>query len=60
LKFNLIDFFEGVTKKVDERGAVDVDYMDFSTAFDKVLHGRLLHEFKPHGIQGEDSKWIQN
>ena len=34
--------------------------MDFSKAFDKVLHGRLLHKVKSHGIQGEVSKWIQN
>ena len=33
---NLIKFFEGVTKKVDEDNAVDVVYMDFSKAFDKV------------------------
>ena len=57
---NLIDFFEGVTKKVDEGSAVDVVSMDFSKAFDKVPHGRLLHKVKSHGIQGEVSKWIQN
>ena len=57
---NLIEFFEGVTKKVDEGSAVDVVYMDFSKAFDKVPHGRLLHKVKSHGIQGEVAKWIQN
>ena len=56
---NLIEFFEGVTKKVDEGSAVVV-YMDFSNAFDKVPHGRLLQKVKSHGIQGEVSKWIQN
>ena len=34
--------------------------MDFSKAFDKVSHGRLLHKVKSHGIQGEVAKWIQN
>ena len=57
---NLIELFEGVTKKVDEGTAVDVVYMDFSKAFDKVPHGRLLHQVNSHGIQGEVSKWIQN
>ena len=40
---NFIEFFEGVTKKADEGSAVDIVYMDFSKAFDKVLHGRLLN-----------------
>ena len=54
---NLIAFFEGVTKKVDEGSAVDIIYMDFSKAFDKVPHGRLLHKVKSHlGIQGEVAK----
>jgi len=57
---NLVEFFEGVTKKVDEGSAVDVVYMDFSKTFDKVPHGRLLHKVKSHGIQGEVDKWILN
>ena len=56
----MIEFFEGITKKIDEGSAVDVIYMDFSKAFDKVPHGRLLHKVKSHGVQGEVSKWIQN
>ena len=50
---HLIEFFEGVTKKVDEGSAVDVVYMDFSKDFDKVPHGRLVSKVRPHGIQGE-------
>ena len=33
---NLIRFFEEVTEMIDEGRAVDVVYMDFSKAFDKV------------------------
>ena len=57
---HMIEFFEGVTKKLDEGSAVDVIYVDFSKAFDKVPRGRLLHKVKSHGIQGEVAKWIQN
>ena len=57
---NLIEFFEGVTKKVDEGSAVDVVYMDFSQAFDKVPHGSLLHLVQSHTIKGEVAKWVQN
>eukprot|EP00061_Rhincodon_typus_P014533 g41604.t1 len=34
---NLIEFFEEVTKVINKGRAMDVVYMDFSKAFDKVL-----------------------
>ena len=43
---NLIEFFEEVTKCVDEGRAVDVIYKDFSKAFDKVPHGRLMKKVR--------------
>ena len=57
---NLIEFFEEVTKMIDEGRAVDVVYMDFSKAFDKVPHGRLVQKVKLHGIRDELARWIQN
>ena len=50
---NLIEFFEEVTKAIDEGRAVDVVYMNFSKAIDKVPHGRLVQKVKSHGISGE-------
>ena len=44
----------------DKGRAVDVVYMDFSKAFDKVPHGRLVQKIKSHGIRGELARWIQN
>ena len=35
---NLLWFFEEITKWVDEGSPVDVIYLDFQKAFDKVLH----------------------
>eukprot|EP00061_Rhincodon_typus_P015190 g42725.t1 len=57
---NLIEFFEEVTRRIDEGRAVDVIYMDFSKEFDKVPHGRLVNKFKSNGIQGELAIWIQD
>ncbi|WP_260439318.1 reverse transcriptase domain-containing protein, partial [Proteus mirabilis] len=57
---NLIEFFEVVTKEVDEGKAVDVVYMDFSKVFDKVPHGRLLQLIRRYGIEGELEVWIRN
>ena len=46
--------------KMIEGRAVDVVYMDFSKAFDKVPHGRLVQKVKSHGIRGELARQIQN
>lgn len=45
---NLIEFIEGLTKKVDGGRFVDVVYVNFSKPF-----GRLLWMVKLHGSQGE-------
>ena len=39
---NILCFFEDVTKWVDEGSPVDIIYLDFKKAFDKVPHQRLL------------------
>ncbi|MDZ1603208.1 reverse transcriptase family protein, partial [Klebsiella pneumoniae] len=57
---SLIAFFEEVTKQVDEGKPVDVVYMDFSKAFDKVPHGRLMEKVRRHGIVGNVASWIKN
>ena len=47
----LIEFFEVVTRCVDKDSVVDVVCTDFSKAFDKVPHGRLVKKINSHGIQ---------
>ena len=39
---NLLQYLETITKLVDEGNCVDVIYLDFAKAFDKVPHERLL------------------
>lgn len=48
------------TKILDEGGEVDVIYMDFQKAFDKVPHQRLLHKLAGYGITGNILKWIES
>ena len=38
---NLLCFFEEITKWVDDGSPVDVVYLDFQQAFDKVPHQRF-------------------
>ena len=55
---NLLEYLETLTKLLDEGKAIDIIYCDFSKAFDKVAHGRLLTVLKSHGIVGEVLDWI--
>ena len=56
---NLLDFFEVVTKMLDEGEAVDLIYLDFAKAFDKVPHCRLLKKLEAHGVGGNVLNWIK-
>ena len=39
---------------------MDVVYLDFQKAFDKIPHKRLGYKLASHGIDGNVRKWIQN
>jgi Reverse transcriptase (RNA-dependent DNA polymerase) len=56
---NLLEFMEPVTKACDQGKPVDIIYLDFAKAFDKVPHGRLLTEIAAAGIGGELYSWIK-
>ncbi len=38
---------------------MDVLYLDFSKAFDRVPHERLLLKLNNHGITGTVLKWVE-
>jgi ribonuclease P/MRP protein subunit RPP40 len=57
---NHLEFFEKVTEWVDNGEPVDVTYLDFQKAFDKVPHKRLLHKVKDMGIEGDLLCWLQD
>ena len=59
---NLLAFLDKVTKCVDDGDSVDVVYLDFVTAFDKVPHQRLLQKLSNHGVDGHNLilQWIMN
>ena len=56
---NLLCFFEEITKWVDEGSPVDVIYLDFQKAFDKVPHQRLILKLKSHGMGNSIINWIE-
>ena len=56
---NLLCFFEEITKWVDEGSPVDIIYLDFQKAFDKVPHQRLILKLKSHGMGNSIINWIE-
>jgi len=57
---NLLEFLEEVTKAVDAGQPVDVVYLDFAKAFDKVPRKRLMEKLRAHGVAGNIHRWIRN
>ena len=57
---NLVEFFHFVFSEHDRDKAVDVVYLDFQKAFDKVPHRRLLVKVRALGIDGNVAGWIEN
>uniref|UniRef100_A0A803TBS9 Reverse transcriptase domain-containing protein n=1 Tax=Anolis carolinensis TaxID=28377 RepID=A0A803TBS9_ANOCA len=57
---NQISFFDRVTSWVDTGNAVDVAYLDFSKAFDKVPHGLLANKLVKCGLDKTTVRWICN
>ena len=56
---NLLEFLEEITRLIDEGHSLDVMFLDFSKAFDKVPHARLMLKVRAHGILGSVANWIE-
>ena len=69
IKDHMVDFLvrhkllnssqQEITKWIDEGSPVDIIYLDFQKAFDKVPHQRLLLKLKAHGIGDGIIDWIE-
>ena len=57
---NLLHFLEVLTKAVDQGESVDVVYLDFAKAFDKVPHSKLIQKLEAHGITGKLKNWTRS
>ena len=56
----LLEVIEDVMEKIDQGHGIDIAYLDFSKAFDKVPHKRLLHKLKAYNISGTILDWIES
>ena len=58
-QLNLISYLETITRAIDEGHSIDMIYLDFAKAFDKVPHKRLMKVLESHGIKGKPLNWIR-
>ena len=49
-----------LAENIDHNQQVDLILLDFSKAFDKVPHQRLLHKIKHYGIRGKTHQWLRD
>jgi len=56
---NLLEFLETITNEIDTGACMDVIYLDFSKAFDKVPKLRLLEKCRAHNIGGKLLSWLE-
>ncbi len=56
---NLLEYLEKVTAEVDTGNNVDIVYLDFAKAFNKVPHDHLIKKMQAHGIGGQVLRWVK-
>ena len=56
----LLSHHEKIVSALEYNNAVDVVYLDFAKAFDKVDHGILLHKVRSLGISGKLGVWLHS
>ena len=54
----LLDVYDNIMHMINNKSTVDMIYLDFSKAFDKVDHGILLHKLRDLGITGRLGLWF--
>jgi len=59
-KTQLLTIVEHWTRCIDKNQSIDVVYLDFQKAFDKVPHNRLLSKLKSYGPTGMVLNWIND
>ena len=50
--------YDNIMHMINNKSTVDMIYLDFSMAFDKVDHGILLHKLRDLGITGRLGLWF--
>ena len=57
---NLLTFYNDLLQAHDNTKSLDIVYLDFQKAFDKVPHDKLMFKVKQLGINGNVYNWVKN
>ena len=55
----LLETLDEITDAIEQGYDVDIIYLDFCKAFDKIPHQRLMKKIWAYGIRGKVYKWIE-
>ena len=55
----MLEDFRQASEASDEGFNIDVIYLDFNKAFDKVSHKLLLHKLEGYGVNNRVLGWIK-
>ena len=56
----LIQTVHDLAKAINDKEQIDSILLDFSKAFDKVVHRKLIYKLKHYGINGDILNWISD
>ena len=56
----LIQLVEDLSRNMISGKQTDLILLDFSKAFDKANHLKLLYKLQTHGVQGKTLRWIES
>src|SRR5579872_5093403 len=56
----LINYIDNIASDCSKGFQIDSVYLDFKSAFDSVVHSKLLYKLTLFGINGNLMKWIES
>ncbi|CAH2091306.1 unnamed protein product [Euphydryas editha] len=57
---NLCEFLHRISIAIDQGFQVDVVYIDYSKAFDRIPHAKLINKLEKAGIHGDLLRWLSS